>query len=985
MLTRFVCLANILVASSAVRRGPYWHLIETCLYESTYVKHIESVLAVATQQIGLKHFRDLFEAYATQLAYSIRLSGRDFFLLPPTLLGYEDKKKCAQATFISFSPTNFLTDDHDGRPFAHHCRLIGTTVSNGLHVCFPNIIAYFIATRIDDQMDSSETGDVTFAITNKSLLDAVCQKFSMLGTHDQITKLICKKVDGIISAVLCMCGDMGVDGEESIAIALRRSSRPDASIEAYRVMSQFQSESVEGTHSPNIPAFSAFVVLRALEWLSSVARTTYTEPATYHVLQCLFTAIQHCFIINEQIRLLTALVLWVALNEDQFANATLLRVLMSGAASCLEQAELAHFAKGVLGWAFSKARVAQNELPHLMEVALRCAGIAARFHASTDSYLREFGTQLRSWLEQHVIALWQNVNLRASIAVFLDAWPDGCSEGFSVLQRKTTESVHVPIFSLQLPPKYRFKAIRNLPRLAEGPFMSDDFPCRGFWQLKECIPANGLSSDETIAFADLLVAHSGQIRSYHIDSRPGKSISTRHINYSIKEGEYAAKKAIIHYLLERMVIPDGNVVDAAYRSLRLLAGHEPLSSLTFGSWPSEFRGDVTFLDFCPSALASQTTGFVAVSDIFSQPVGLSAHFDVWICSLASGLCATLATEDQFFAQIIDLFKSSVELSNEGLPVLLKEVLGRGRQKRDDKYRVTLSRYFTDVICNKETDVHCHRAIIDAIIHLRNFQLPESKDPLGYNRWLDINFSLLSNSAVICGAYTTALLFLELAAEYAQHGRRDAVLPEQILFDIYSHIDEPDGFYGIRSNNLQNDLLRRFRHENQWDKAFQLHGAQFEIDREDYAVSLGIAESLHSFGFNKLAMSTLRSFGDLQNSESSSLTYQLGWRTGTWDLPDVKAHETSGTSLYTALRAVHRDFDPRLKMVAVSKSMEREVQQLRVLGNENLFEIRQASQTLMCLTQIRRWISGALASRIVDGSKLSDPDVRAFFTLQKDLQ
>ena len=59
------------------------------------------------------------------------------------------------------------------------------------------------------------------------------------------------------------------------------------------------------------------------------------------------------------------------------------------------------------------------------------------------------------------------------------------------------------------------------------------------------------------------------------------------------------------------------------------------------------------------------------------------------------------------------------------------------------------------------------------------------DVLAHDKWL---------------AYTTALLFLELASEY-QNSATEAYNTKRVLFEIYSHIDKPDGFYGIQTSEL----------------------------------------------------------------------------------------------------------------------------------------------------------------------------------------
>jgi ataxia telangiectasia mutated family protein len=237
--------------------------------------------------------------------------------------------------------------------------------------------------------------------------------------------------------------------------------------------------------------------------------------------------------------------------------------------------------------------------------------------------------------------------------------------------------------------------------------------------------------------------------------------------------------------------------------------------------------------------------------------------------------------------------------------------------------------------------------------------------------------LLASKAIVCGVYTTALLFLELAVEYAGDVAADDRAAEQILYDIYSHIDEPDGFYGIKTQDLHQFLIKRFHHEKQWEKAFRFHSAALEAGSTATRETDGLLQSFHSFGFNRLAIDTLQSssFGTGATFNSPSMNYRLGWRTETWDLPDCKGEQSPGAPLYLALRAVYRERNPRIVQNVVHSAISEEMGRIRGLGSENLAEIRDATQTLMCLNQVAQWFhpthQDRLASRHVDISQWAD--------------
>jgi ataxia telangiectasia mutated family protein len=353
---------------------------------------------------------------------------------------------------------------------------------------------------------------------------------------------------------------------------------------------------------------------------------------------------------------------------------------------------------------------------------------------------------------------------------------------------------------------------------------------------------------------------------------------------------------------------------------------------------------------------------------------ITADFCLWIAEITILLSDILSAIDPFYAQVTSILRSDVEFAEQVLPVLVHTLLQAELSEPkspDISARTHLSIYFTAVLRCGSACVSCLRCIVDVVLHLRNFRLTKSRDPLGHEKWLGIDFTLLSKNAVVCGAYTTALLFLELAAE---HGgpEPDVVAAEQILFEIYSHIDEPDGFYGIRTTDLRQFLIKRFHHEKQWEKAFRFHGAALEASQRSTNDAGGLLNSFHAFGFHHLAIETLQnSHMGVESNANSCMSYKLGWRTETWDLPDQR-QEDLGASLYLALRAVYRERDPTIVDSIIRNALFEQVTKLRDMGPENLAEIRQVAQNLMCLNQVTHWrgsdIQRSLETKRIDYSE-----------------
>ena len=187
----------------------------------------------------------------------------------------------------------------------------------------------------------------------------------------------------------------------------------------------------------------------------------------------------------------------------------------------------------------------------------------------------------------------------------------------------------------------------------------------------------------------------------------------------------------------------------------------------------------------------------------------------------------------------------------------------------------------------------------------------------------------------------------------------ATSSEELFYEIYSHIDEPDGFYGIKPADLHQFLSRRYHHEKQWEKALQFHGATLEAEPDNATSTDGLLQSISSWGFNHLVMNTLRS---TSSTSSTSLDYRLGWRTETWDLPERKEY-SSESSLYFAVRAVYQERNSSLTDAVIDKGLSCTMERLRILGSENLIEIREIVREIMCLKEVDDWRKGPIQTRL----------------------
>ncbi|KAK0501309.1 hypothetical protein EDD18DRAFT_731100 [Armillaria luteobubalina] len=929
MLTRMLSLANIIIVSSAARRLSYWHLIEPALYEDTYTMHVEAILRSATQRLGLTSPSQLFEAYASSLAYSIIAAKKDGLKFPPHILGYENRKECAHATFPLFTPSNVLAETAGDpatailgqRQFENHCKVIQKPVAAGIKDCFGVIVGQHLLSK--PPKSSPDKGGLGPLLLERTRVE----------NAPAFHVLLASKLDTVVSAILHTLLDYDCSPTGAIAIALRnvdvergRMAQIFLALVEYRRAEKFI------THQPTLPCYTVSTILQCLEWLRATDPwKEHEQSLTYHVLQDLFSAIEKSFLVNEQVRLMNSICVWVAYLHEVFENATLLHVLMRGTISLMRHSDLARGAQSILNWSFMRYCQRAQTNRRFPDILIGVCRLAYDFSLASEPSTKELGHDLRQWIDKQAVMVSQVPDLKNQVLLALPAWshrPGGTLKGLLI-------DVDAPSVSHSLNDsaitsnKFRF-VVPLADYAVHEQYSEDEFANTDFWRLKENIPeSNRLSREDVDAFANLLIWNKGLIRGFGSDLLTPKKHEPSH-------GQLLP--TIISSLLKLLGGSDVSRRHAAYRTLRAIAGDSVLPMLEKG-----FTEEVRYLqEFSFDPISRPTAD---INELSSEAyLKSSKDFVSWIgliCTLLSDLSANQHT---YFTQISPVLKTDALFAEDMLPILVQCLL---QGPDGQKYCETLSRYFESVLRFEHAAMPCVRSIIDIVLHLRNIS-PQSNDLLGYNKWLAIDFVLLARNAITCGSYTTAVLFLELAAENGSRSLAEDVSVEQVMYHIYSNIDEPDGFYGIKPLDLRKFLINGFHHENQWDKAFRFHGAALEAGSKDPRDMEGLVQSIHAFGFSHLANKTSQNFfGDM----STCLNYQLGWRTETWDLPEREQEQSSDSSLYFALRAIHVQRDQDVGHDFVRRAMFREMERLRNLGSENVAQIREVIQTLVCLYQI----------------------------------
>lgn len=947
ILSRFLVLGNIMVASSSVRRGPYWHLIETCLFSGEYSSHIEAILYSVSECLDLSP-SSLFEAYASQMGYSMMKSNEgDFTRIPPHLIGFEDRKQAACFTLSAFAPTYIASQSRS--KFEVHCKLVGASPETTYLECFGNIVGAVSAYWF---LHHSDEGD------NAQELEQYLWQTSY-GTD--FGRDLQDNADAVALAVVRSLSDQAISSAGDIYQNLEAKGKKIA--ETFAKLVKYRLGDSCEVHEPNLPAFSISIVLRTLAWLLRKSREAPMKPMTYHILHGLFAAIHQSPVVNEQLRLANALAVWISLRWEDFVDSTLLHLLVQHSTTLLTEPDLAHAAQSMLEWAFSLYQELKIKDTAFSDIIIRICSISHEYARSRYDDLQKLGLSLMGWVDKQAVLL-SGAAVHTQVLRALPTWPYPAAPDLAhIASEKSSESLAAILLDDRITYN-KFRLVRYMyDHILKGGKLKDYIPKLNFWHLKDCIPVKTEFQHEDIeAFASLLFLNHGDIGGLTGEHRPSIYDQYRrafaHKNESAQSPRFI-REVVTYALFQQLDNHSSNHVFSAYRTLRRIMA--VLDHLETHNGPRDYNSELGYLRAFPRRAGTRPTCKLTEVLALDSMHEFTANFSKWVMVFSTKLSDCLAEYDTFFAQLSPILSTDADFARELLPILIHGILrteitdGKYTSKA---YRRLLTDYLTSVLVSEHASVASRQSVIDTVLHLRQF--PPLKDvPLSSNRWLKLDYELLAKSAVICGAYTTALLFLELNVDHSLQQSKTLTSSEELFYEIYSHIDEPDGFYGIKPADLHQFLSRRYHHEKQWDKALQFHGATLEAEPDNTTSTDSLLQSLSSWGFNHLVMNTLRS---TSSTGTTSLDYRLGWRTETWDLPERKEY-SSESSLYFAIRAVYQERNSRLVDEVIDKGMSCTMERLRTLGSENLIEIREIVREIMCLKEVNDWRRRTIQTRL----------------------
>lgn len=209
-----------------------------------------------------------------------------------------------------------------------------------------------------------------------------------------------------------------------------------------------------------------------------------------------------------------------------------------------------------------------------------------------------------------------------------------------------------------------------------------------------------------------------------------------------------------------------------------------------------------------------------------------------------------------------------------------------------------------------------------------------------------------------------------------------------MYEAYSNVEDPDGFYGIKTQDAWGALDKRLRHEGDHWRSFGIHSATLEAGSTDpnttTSTSFGVMRDLHNLGLDRVGnamFAAMRSTSDGTSTElSEPLLFELAWRTSDWDLPiKVDGLSSPQSLLYSSLRAVHRERDLVVARKTVSTALNLNIGSMLDSGAEKITQLKNTVTDLLCLHEIQRWLDPSFQQDL-EARDVDYPSVRRFTSL-----
>ncbi|KAH0404243.1 hypothetical protein KCU89_g1327, partial [Aureobasidium melanogenum] len=296
---------------------------------------------------------------------------------------------------------------------------------------------------------------------------------------------------------------------------------------------------------------------------------------------------------------------------------------------------------------------------------------------------------------------------------------------------------------------------------------------------------------------------------------------------------------------------------------------------------------------------------------------INKPFESWVQNLAVSICRW-AKDDPLVGQLEKLFLSDDKLSPELFPFIVHLALTFEMEK-EQVLRTYLSESFVAHFRNQEADTgrKC-RLLLESLLYLLTQKIPNEKTRMDRLEWLELDYVLAAEAADKCNMPAGSLYLGELGAtpqSVPQSSRRSSMtlsnprLPSnELLLSIYSRVDDPDSFYGVKQSPSLESVLARVHHEGDGIKGLMLHSARMDASMRqsglaDDSDKVGLIGSVGAMNLSSLTHDLLKQKGGQSTNATTDAMLNAARKLEQWDVAPPQKNSSAASTVYGMFRGL----------------------------------------------------------------------------------
>lgn len=768
-LTNLIWKLNTCIASALLRSATIFHLYEVADYNPDFLSHLQPGLEAVAKRLGLSSLQPLYMSHAN-IIVTQQLQNQQLPLrLGPSLYGCSSRREFAQLCLGLVGPTILATRQHMTF-FDALCEAADVPKQQALERCVPAAAAMAVTYSFAD----GETGRVS-PVQTANAEDVLKQ----LPSPDSrsCSEYLAAHSELVMSSLFPLI-DLALSNSDIVKMLAGFNDEGRAS----QYFATLTAHDVEPSYPPAVlePQYSFWAVLQALLFLRTRFQETLSRRRlVFSALIKLFHAINSSYLVIEQRRYLRSLALLASLYPKEFQQPMVLQQFLHNIINLLTSEDNGPMLLDLIRWGFDQLAAAKCVPDGLVDLLVMMSSTYTKLRG--DANLRETADGLTALIRDRAKLWQQNKEIAPALEYAVVFWPPEWTKYFE----ETFELGFIDVANIAgrpatMNPMALCKRLTATSAIGNKALNRDTFMSSTFWHLKKALTASDWDRSGIMAFLDLIYMSNGQVKApdmQAIRSLAGRS-QLSDLAKDYKDPKVVLRITVIDKIVEQTSADDYQLRTTAIEVLQTV--------LPVISQMSERQKMPTRLNELAGLLVPSTPTSSSPEraiDIILEETGgwvvKSRVCDTWARDLALLLGTLAARDDPFYLSLQPLLSSPGSATTGFLPYLVQAVISCGFEEHPDQSlhrAAVLSDHFSQVLQYPSAAAETLEAIINIVLHLRNFQPPHLSNDLAYNHWLSIDPLVLSEAAGRCGAFASSLLFLELANDWNDDSGCDLTSP-----------------------------------------------------------------------------------------------------------------------------------------------------------------------------------------------------------------